>query len=457
MICCIILVITQMRFLLTSALLLCLLPSSVFALGFRLPDQDAFATARGEAFAATADNASAIYYNPAGIGMLDGQRFRLGTYAIELRTEFSPEGGGKGIHNKHEIQSIPQLFYTVKPAESPVGFGFGIYSPFGLSLEYPENSQFRELATKARIRFITLSPVLAWKINDQLSVAAGPTINIADAKLERGILGPGDKFRFDGSGVGLGFQAGIMWRPARQHSFGLVYRSPVEIEFSGHSSVQLSDDQRRNLDSLNQQIATANAAIQQVRAAVGPFGQAAVNSTLASLGLPTEEIDPIDTSFPEEDADATIRFPQSVTLGYSFRPTPAWNLEANIDWTDWDNFNEVTLHQQKSGNLVIPFNYESSFIYEFGATRYFSNGVNLSAGYIYSENSVPNESFNPSVPDSNRHIFSAGVGYESERFSLALAYQFLYGPDRKIDQGTPADGVYSTTASAVSVSAGYAF
>ena len=34
--------------------------ATLSAAGFRLPDQDAFATARGEAFAATADNASAI-------------------------------------------------------------------------------------------------------------------------------------------------------------------------------------------------------------------------------------------------------------------------------------------------------------------------------------------------------------------------------------------------------------
>ena len=50
--------------------------ASLFANGFRLPDQDAFATARGEAFAATADNASAIYYNPAGISQLEGFNFR---------------------------------------------------------------------------------------------------------------------------------------------------------------------------------------------------------------------------------------------------------------------------------------------------------------------------------------------------------------------------------------------
>jgi hypothetical protein len=53
---------------------------NLLADGFRLPDQDAFATARGEAFVATADNASAIYYNPAGISELKGWNFRAGIY-----------------------------------------------------------------------------------------------------------------------------------------------------------------------------------------------------------------------------------------------------------------------------------------------------------------------------------------------------------------------------------------
>ena len=37
------------------------LPSALFANGFRLVSQDAFAAARGEAFVATADNPSAVH------------------------------------------------------------------------------------------------------------------------------------------------------------------------------------------------------------------------------------------------------------------------------------------------------------------------------------------------------------------------------------------------------------
>src|SRR5436190_992182 len=68
-------------------------PADTMANGFRLPDQDAEATARGDAFAATADNPSAIYYNPAGIGQLSGASIRLGTYGLAFKTSYDAPSG----------------------------------------------------------------------------------------------------------------------------------------------------------------------------------------------------------------------------------------------------------------------------------------------------------------------------------------------------------------------------
>src|SRR5450756_1122975 len=88
----------------------------VYANGFSLPDQDAFATARGEAFAATADNPSAIYYNPAGITQLTGDNFRGGLDGIYLDPTFSPPPGapnhGRTYHLQNNFAAVPQLFYT---------------------------------------------------------------------------------------------------------------------------------------------------------------------------------------------------------------------------------------------------------------------------------------------------------------------------------------------------------
>src|ERR1017187_6716917 len=86
------------------------LPLTLSANGFRLADQDAFATARGEAFVATADNPSAIYYNPAGITQLEGNNLRSGIYGIYLDPSYSPPNSGNTYHIEKQLAAVPQLF-----------------------------------------------------------------------------------------------------------------------------------------------------------------------------------------------------------------------------------------------------------------------------------------------------------------------------------------------------------
>src|SRR5262245_925368 len=101
----------------------------VAANGFRLADQEAFATARGEAFTATADNASAIYYNPAGITQLGGNNLRLGIYGIYFDPTFTPPppGNNKTFHVENNLAAVSQFFYTYTPTNFPLSFGLGIY------------------------------------------------------------------------------------------------------------------------------------------------------------------------------------------------------------------------------------------------------------------------------------------------------------------------------------------
>ena len=106
----------------------------VSANGFRLPDQDAFATARGEAFVATADNPSAIYYNPAGITQLEGNDLRGGLYGIYLDPASVPQRAPNQRPYLSTVQDdlavVPQIFYTYTPENMPVSFGLGVYAPY---------------------------------------------------------------------------------------------------------------------------------------------------------------------------------------------------------------------------------------------------------------------------------------------------------------------------------------
>jgi len=79
--------------------------------GFDLPDQDAFAVGRGMAFVATADNPSAIYYNPAGISQLDGHHLRGGVYGLHLGVEYDSPAG-RSFDNENPWHAVPQVFYT---------------------------------------------------------------------------------------------------------------------------------------------------------------------------------------------------------------------------------------------------------------------------------------------------------------------------------------------------------
>jgi len=420
------------------------LPATGFSLGFRLADMDAFATGRGDAFTATADNPSAIYYNPAGITQLDDLSLRLGGYGIALKSKFKPESeDGKGVQSIDKIQATPSFYLTYHPKKQPVAFGVGVYSPYGLGMEYPDDAQFRTFARKGQIAYLTTNPVVAVQVSRTLSVAAGLTVNHAQTELQQGIAARGDSFKFKGAGTALGFTLGALWQPLPQHSFGLKYHSAAEHTFSGHSSAKLSDQQRA-------EIREGNAQIRRLQHDLGP----AADDILRSQGLPPEGY---PEGFPEEDAHADLRFPQFIIVGYSFRPTPDWNFEVNVDWTDWDSLDDVTLHQQTSPNVVIPFNYDSSFIWEFGATRYFKNGMHLSAGYIYSEASVSESNFSPAVPDSDRHLFTTGVGYKAAGYSFDIAYQLGYGPSRTINNDTVADGEYRFLSHAITVSLGYQF
>ena len=376
---------------------------SGFALGIRLFGHDAFATARGEAFVATADNPSAIYYNPAGITQLKGQQVRGALNIMGAEAGFESRTL-RDVTTVNDFLPQPGAFYTYSPEEFPFSFGAGYYMPFGFKTEWPKNSPFRTTTISGELQCHTLNPVLAWKVTDTLSIAAGPTLNYAFTDLSRGISTPGDEFKFKGDAFSYGVTAGLLWQPAVKHSFGVSYRSASTAELDGESTVK-------------------------------------------------------PASVPKQDASVRLPLPHVLVVGYSFRPTPQWNLEVDVDWTDWDRVNTPVL-KQNTGNDALPLNWKNSFAVEAGATRYFENGWHVSAGYVYLENSIPTRWYNPLVPDQDLHVFSTGVGGKRQKISWDLTYQFTYGPGRDVSgsvYGPSVAGRYKFIAHAFSLSLGYTF
>jgi long-chain fatty acid transport protein len=382
-----------------SALALALISSQTsFGLGIALPDQDAFATARGNAFVATADDPAAVFYNPAGISQLEGMNVSVGAYGIVYSDTY--HGATTSADSRTQLAVLPQVFSTYSLPQYHLTLGLGTYSPYGLRMEWPSSAPFTAAGQTGEIDYYTLNPVIAYQILPSLSIAAGPTLNYSEADLKE-TFGPFvDHFR--GRDTDLGYTVGVLWHPLDQHSFGVNYRSATDMHYDGHATVP-----------------------------VVPFnanGPAAIN----------------------------FHFPQTVSMGYSFRPTTNWNFEVDADWSDWSDLRTVTVTPY-SENL--PFNWHPSWMFDFGATRYIGDGWRISGGYMYSMDSVPEADFNALVPDSDRHIFSAGIGKTYKHFRCDLAYQFAWGPSRTIgtDNNALADGRYQFTSHAISINFGYRF
>jgi long-chain fatty acid transport protein len=366
--------------------------------GFRLPNQDPEGIARGNAFVATADNPSAIYYNPAGITQLRGQQFQAGLYYVSASTRYTSTTGATAKTDS-SFQPVPQMYYVHNLEDKPITLGLGVYAPYGLSLDYGENNPFNLIAEYGKLAYVSINPVIAWQITPELSFGIGPSFNYSKAILANAVL------RFKGDGLDVGFNAGIRWQPHEKWAFGAAYHSATKIEYKGNADI---------------------------------------------LGIFRTE------------STADFQYPQYIVGGVSFRPTENWNLEFNLDWTDWDHVNQAVFQKTALGDLPFIFNYRSSFMYEFGITRKLKNGWFVSTGYFYSENSSPDANFNPIVPDANLHLGSCGFGHKGTRWDWVVAYHFGYGPGRTV-KGSPtvgpqnADGRYRTFNNAVNVSLNYKF
>jgi len=162
------------------------------------------------------------------------------------------------------------------------------------------------------------------------------------------------------------------------------------------------------------------------------------------------------------DGSTEINMPSQVVVGYSFRPTKQWNLEANVEWTDWSSFDQLAI-DSVAGTFTEPMNWEDSFVFSTGVTRNFAGGTWLSAGYWHAQQTVPDKTFSPRVPDAPLNVFSVGAGFENERWRVGLTYQLGIAEDRTVS-GSPvnalggsADGTYSNTTKAVAVTVGVKF
>ena len=343
--------------------------SFLFGNAARLPSQGIEAVARGYAFAATADDLSAMYYNPAGLALQKSPTVENGLYYLTPSTSYTSPSG-TSFDQRERGFALP-FAYAAFPIKEVVA-GVSAYAPFGLSSDWdPKVSTFSTLATYNALVYRRYSATLAYALTPEVLVGVSVQYNRLRTDLGRSIgfiPKGGDKFNYTGAGTGYSWNFGLLYRPAAEHSFAFTYQANNTVKLDGVASYV-----------------------------------------------------PIA---PAEAAKLDWVFPENFVLGYSWRPNRQWNLEFNYDWTRWSRLDVLTLRRAVSGPLPLVLGWKNSAYYCLGATRNFADNWHVSAGLNYSENSVPDATYSPSLPDYSKWIWNAGIGRKWSQWRVSSVIQY---------------------------------
>lgn len=403
-----------------------LLATAVFstessASGFRLPDQDAAAMGMAGAFAGQADNPSAVWYNPAGITQLDGTRVSAGVMAIyPVMQHENTDGTTDVIERKTHVPA--QLFFTNRINDT-LTWGLGLTSPFGLSTNWSETSETRYVATFSKVKTLNVNPNIAYKINENLSVAGGINYIRLEAAMEKMLdlssAALGDRsFSLRGDGDGWGVNIGAKYKATDRINLGLSYRSRVKISIDG--------------------TATINA--------------------------------PIPGSSNTAETDITL--PDLVQGGISCNISEKLTINADLEYTLWSTYDRVVIESNTFASLGVPTtqveekDWKNTMIFRIGAQYRLSDHWKLRAGYVYDQNPVPDARFDTRIPDSDRQGPTIGTGYTNGSITIDTSYMYLKFNKRTIgnslaDDATPTsdslNGTYKSQAHLAALTIGYKF
>ncbi len=440
----------------TIAIVLLSSPNLASADGFRNPFQDSTAMGQGNAFAAQADNASAVFYNPAGMTQLRGVQVASGVQFLNVNTTFTSPTGATTQNDQPFPIGLPppgQLFLTgnVKDlglsALGDLTVGLGLQNLYGFAAKFPANGSFATSVTYAQLPLIAIKPTLAYKVTESLSLGLGADIFtfasfLGEGHAERQFQAPpgsgfppGTQLELNGSGTTSGLNASVLYSPWR------------------------NEDGKARLSV---------AGIWRSQAVLPLNGEFRANGALVA------------------NASTSVRLPEVWTGGVAFWPLRnrdrEWKLEVDIDYVRWQAIRTADVHLSNGVVLPSPQRWSNAVPVNVGTEyKWLGLGENrawdlaLRTGYIRSQTPVSDQNFDPAFADNDVNVASVGVGFlcqaggkffgliscadgekgllSTTSMGIDLSYQALVFDDRTVT-GSPnpsVNGTYRTLTQAGSI------
>jgi long-chain fatty acid transport protein len=385
--------------------------------------------------AASADDASAMFFNPAALSLLESPQVAVAAHAINLETKFQDRGStlppaGLGVlpagataDNAGDLIPLPNA-YLAWPLSDRLAVGFAINTPFGLKTDYVDPWIGRFHGLRSELTTLNANPALSWKLNDAVSLGVGLNYQHADAELTHAVmLGPATEGRagIDVNDDAWGWNAGAIFTLPSATRVGVSYRSQLDFSLSGDTSV-------------------TTLAGQPVAAASGP-------------------------------TSVDITFPDSASLSVAHPIREGLEIRADASWMNWSKVGTIIAANSLNGTPrdVLHFGFEDTMRFALGLDYTRNERWSFRAGTAWDESPVKDDLRTVRLPDSDRWWLTAGARWRpTENLLVDAGYAHLFVRDTDValtraQTGGPASfsssvvGEYDSSVDIVSLQVSWAF
>ena len=392
-------------------------PSRLGADDFTFHEPSARAAALGGAFTARADDATALFYNPAGLAFLGG--FRLKTnVAFDRRTTSAawPDGGPGFESAPSEITGAHGVSW--QPVKG-VTIGTGLFSPFNYESTWTPGWSGETLCSRNRLRSLYFRTVLAVEVVKGLALSGGVDVVSSSLRWRHNIPFDLDPYPLAHAidvesshalhGSGLGFVAGALWKVLPSLQIGVRYQQSVAIDYAG------TDIFNHQLDISGESVPDPSGGSRRV-------------------------YDLIDLYYRTQNVTGRLTLPREIACGAAFSPLARLSLYLDVQWDRWSDLGDWIFRSVNEGDAINPaftpvyqefygldLNYGvQGMAAALKDTRNIKAGLEfrpkqylaVRAGYAHHQSSVDEAGRTPVYPDLDRSVYSLGFGYEGPLFSI---------------------------------------
>jgi long-chain fatty acid transport protein len=369
---------------------------SAAAAGFALQNQNG--AGNGYAYAgaaAAAQDASTIYFNPAGMTYLAPGHHVSGAGNLLIRSlRFNDTGSGAFLSyplgdnggQAGGLSFIPAVYWSMSLG-SAFRIGMGVSPSFGNATDWSRTFIGRYQGVESGITTVNFNPSIAWKLHEDVSLGVGFNVVMFEADLRNMapmtslLPAPVDiQTRLKGDDVGFGYNLGVMFRLSESTRMGLTYRSAVNLKVDGRL-------------------------------------------TAPGVVIP---------------ASVPVELPDSASLAISHMMNERLRLLADLTWTGWSSLPAIVASSRTSGAILANerLGFENSFRVGLGAQYQYTPRLRFHTGFAYDRSPV-RKSLHRTVrlPDSDRFWLAVGFNQKlGERTSVDVGYSHVFFEGAEINR-----------------------